>query len=88
MRSTALPTAIGGTGRSSWPRRSWTVAGSNKNRVPNPLLKIAVKAARDVIAFGREFGLTPSSRVKLRAEGPEDFGKFNGLIGGYDDRPA
>jgi P27 family predicted phage terminase small subunit len=64
------------------------VPGSNKNRVVNPLLRVAVEAARDVCTYGREFGLTPSSRVRLRAEGPEDLGKFKGLLAGYDDGPA
>jgi P27 family predicted phage terminase small subunit len=61
------------------------VPGSNKNRVPNPLLRIAIEAARDVCTYSREFGLTPSARVRVRAEMPEDHGKFRGLLAGIDD---
>jgi P27 family predicted phage terminase small subunit len=56
------------------------VDGSAGNRVPNPLIKIAQQAARDLIKFGNEFGLTPSSRARVRAGVPEDHGKFSGLL--------
>jgi P27 family predicted phage terminase small subunit len=57
------------------------VAGSAGNRVPHPAVRIAVQAARDLIAFGREFGLTPSSRARVRAAEPQGGpSKFNGLL--------
>jgi P27 family predicted phage terminase small subunit len=57
-----------------------TVTGSNKNRVPNPLLRIAVEAARDVCTYSKEFGLTPSSRCRVRAEDRPGPSKFGDLI--------
>ena len=33
-------------------------------KLPNPLLKVATRAARDVIQFGNKFGLSPSWRVR------------------------
>ena len=57
-----------------------TVSGSNKNRVVNPLLKIAVEAACNVCTFSREFGLTPSSRCGVRAADPSAPSKFGDLI--------
>jgi hypothetical protein len=35
-----------------------------------------------------ELALSPCARMKLRAEMPEDLGKFRGLLAGYDDGPA
>jgi hypothetical protein len=35
-----------------------------------------------------ELGLSPCARMKLRAEMPEDLGKFRGLLAGYDDGRA
>jgi phage terminase small subunit len=43
------------------------VEGSTDNKVVNLLFKIAVQAARDVIRFGNEFGLSPSSRARVTA---------------------
>jgi P27 family predicted phage terminase small subunit len=60
------------------------VEGSAGSPLANPLLKIATQAARDLIRFGNEFGLTPSSRARLRAEPVQDLGKFKGLLAGYD----
>jgi phage terminase small subunit len=37
--------------------------------VVSPLLKIAMQAARDLIKFGNEFGLTPSARAHVAADG-------------------
>ena len=47
-------------------------AGSTRNKVVNPILRIAVEAARDVIRYGNEFGLTPSARARVRAADPCD----------------
>jgi len=57
------------------------VPGSTENRVANPLLKIATRAARDLIRFGSEFGLTPSARARVAAGRvfPED-SKFGDLL--------
>jgi P27 family predicted phage terminase small subunit len=52
--------------------------------VTGPLGKVAREYARDGIRYMAEFGLTPCARMKLRAEPPEDHGKFTGLLGGYD----
>jgi P27 family predicted phage terminase small subunit len=57
------------------------VPGSSQNQVANPLLKIATQAARDLIRFGAEFGLTPSARARVAAGRvlPED-SKFGDLL--------
>lgn len=39
--------------------------------IPNPLVRIARQAAQAVIAYGNEFGLSPSSRVKVVASPPQ-----------------
>jgi P27 family predicted phage terminase small subunit len=44
--------------------------GCERNKVQNPLLKIAAQAARDLIRFGAEFGLTPSARARVTAGMP------------------
>jgi P27 family predicted phage terminase small subunit len=41
-----------------------------RHGVANPLLKIAAQAARDLIRFGAEFGLTPSARARVTAGMP------------------
>jgi P27 family predicted phage terminase small subunit len=51
------------------------------NRVPNPFLKIACQAARDLIKFGAEFGLTPSARARVSAGmPPSPPSKFGDLL--------
>jgi P27 family predicted phage terminase small subunit len=51
------------------------------NRVPNPFLKIACQAARDLIRFGAEFGLSPSARVRISAGMPPGApSKFGDLL--------
>src|SRR5262245_23522191 len=37
----------------------------HKNLIPNPLLTIRNRAAADVVKFGAEFGLSPTSRARL-----------------------
>jgi P27 family predicted phage terminase small subunit len=54
--------------------------GSSRNKVTNPILKIAVEAARDVIRYGNEFGLTPSARARVRAGGQPVNSKFGDLL--------
>jgi P27 family predicted phage terminase small subunit len=49
----------------------------------NPLVKIAADAAADLLAFARQFGMTPSARVRLAAGGygpSPHSGKFDGLL--------
>ena len=55
--------------------------GSERNTVVNPLLKIATQAARDLIRFGSQFALTPSSRART-APGlpPNQPSKFGDLL--------
>jgi len=38
--------------------------------IQNPLVRIARQAAAAAVAFGNEFGLSPSSRVKVAASPP------------------
>jgi len=45
------------------------------------LRKIADQAALDMLKFGAEFGLTPSSRVRLAIDPGRKPSKFDGLIG-------
>ena len=50
----------------------------------NPLVRIAAKAAEDMLRFASEFGLTPIARARIAGGvgGPPDDGKFAGLFGG------
>jgi P27 family predicted phage terminase small subunit len=54
--------------------------GSERNTVANPLQKIAAQAARDVVRFGNEFGLSPSARVRVAAGMPPGPSKFGDLL--------
>jgi P27 family predicted phage terminase small subunit len=47
---------------------------------PNPVLQIADKAARDMVRYAAEFGLTPASRSRITVDPAEPAGKFQGLI--------
>jgi P27 family predicted phage terminase small subunit len=58
------------------------VAPGCERKVVNPVLKIASQAARDLIRFGMEFGLTPSSRARVAAGGPPGPSKFGDLLTG------
>jgi P27 family predicted phage terminase small subunit len=52
-----------------------------RHKVANPLLKVAAQAARDLIRFGAEFGLTPSSRARVAAGmPPPSNSKFGDLL--------
>jgi P27 family predicted phage terminase small subunit len=53
-----------------------------RHDVANPLLKIAAQAARDLIKFGGEFGLSPSSRARVAAgmAPPSSTSKFGDLL--------
>jgi P27 family predicted phage terminase small subunit len=58
------------------------VAGSKGGAVINPVLKIAVQAARDVCRYAAEFGFTPASWARMRAgyEPPPGPDKWGGLL--------
>ena len=52
------------------------------NTAQNPLLRMANDAARDMVRYAGEFGLTPVARTRIAAgiyEQPK--GKFDGLLG-------
>lgn len=50
----------------------------------NPLVSIERKAARDMVRYAGEFGMTPAARARIAAgpNPPAGGGKFDGLIGG------
>jgi P27 family predicted phage terminase small subunit len=61
------------------------VKGSLGNPVQNPLCKIAANAARDMVRYAAEFGLTPAARARIAAGvdgGGEAPSKFAGLLAG------
>jgi phage terminase small subunit len=51
-----------------------------RHKVANPLLKIAAQAARDLIRFGTEFGLTLSARARVAAGITQVPSKFGDLL--------
>jgi P27 family predicted phage terminase small subunit len=53
---------------------------TRSNRVPNPFLKIAAQAARDLIRFSAEFGMTPSARARVAAGYDASKSKFGDLL--------
>jgi P27 family predicted phage terminase small subunit len=55
------------------------VATTERGRVADPLVAIAGRAAKDALSSGNEFGLTPSSRTRVRVDFIDE-GKFAGLI--------
>ena len=44
---------------------------SNGNAIQNPILGIANKAAADMVKYAAEFGMTPSARARIHAEGKD-----------------
>ena len=60
------------------------VKGSLGNPVQNPLVKVAANAARDMVRYAAEFGLTPAARARIAAgfdpEPPAS--KFGHLLAG------
>jgi P27 family predicted phage terminase small subunit len=55
--------------------------GYEKNPIQNPLCRIAREAARDVVRYSQEFGMTPSSRVRAAAGlPPRPPSKFGDLL--------
>ena len=61
------------------------VEGKTGNSVPNPLVVIADQAARNMVRYAAEFGLTPSARSRINT-GVDAAGrtasKFDGLLAG------
>jgi P27 family predicted phage terminase small subunit len=61
------------------------VKGSLGNPVQNPIVKVADRAARDMVRYASEFGLTPAARARIAA-GPggseQQPTKFAGLLAG------
>jgi P27 family predicted phage terminase small subunit len=59
------------------------VKSGDGNLRRNPMVKIANDAARDMLTFASEFGLTPVARSRLAAGvgGQPGPSKFDGLIG-------
>jgi P27 family predicted phage terminase small subunit len=60
-----------------------TVRGSTGSPVQNPIVKVAERAARDVIRYAGEFGLTPAARARLAAgsrSSNNKQSKFAGLL--------
>lgn len=59
------------------------IKGSYGTPMLNPLLKAATQAARDMVKYAGEFGLTPSARARIAAgEYQEQQHKFSGLLAG------
>jgi P27 family predicted phage terminase small subunit len=62
------------------------VKGSLGNPIQNPLVKIADRAAADMVRYAAEFGFTPVARTRIAAgnggsgEGDERPSKFSGLL--------
>jgi P27 family predicted phage terminase small subunit len=59
------------------------VKGSLGNPIQNPLVKVAAHAARDMVRYAAEFGLTPAARTRIAAGAGGDDpprGKFAGLL--------
>jgi P27 family predicted phage terminase small subunit len=48
----------------------------------NPVVKVAIDAASNMLRFAAEFGLTPAARARLGSAGwvPTGRGKFDGYI--------
>ena len=60
---------------------------SNGNAIQNPLVGTANKAASDVVRYAAEFGMTPSTRVRLAVDASGGgASKWTGLIGGPENR--
>jgi Phage terminase, small subunit len=63
--------------------RALLVKNADGNARENPLVKIAANAAKDMLRFAGEFGLTPVARARI-ALGvyAQPTSKFDGLLGG------
>ena len=57
------------------------VEGCEGNKVQNPICRIAREAARDVVKYAQEFGMTPSARARVAAGMPPgSVSKFGDLL--------
>lgn len=48
----------------------------------NPLVWIAQNAARDMVRYGGEMGMTPAARTRIESGEAVSTGKFDGFWGG------
>lgn len=77
-------TAVQIMARSDPLTKGLLIKTTNGNAIQNPLLGIANKAAADMVRYAAEFGMTPSARARLHAEGEEGKGgKGNSAAGQY-----
>jgi P27 family predicted phage terminase small subunit len=52
--------------------RGLMIKTTNGNAVQNPLVGTANKAMADMVRYAAEFGMTPSARSRIKAEGRDD----------------
>jgi len=57
------------------------VSGNKGQLIASPLLWISTSAAKNMLRFGVEFGLTPSSRSRLVGMNPEERDPLDELLG-------
>lgn len=62
--------------------RGLIVKTQSGGAAPNPLVWIAAGAARDMVRFASEFGMTPAARSRISAAEAIGDGKFSGLLAG------
>jgi P27 family predicted phage terminase small subunit len=62
--------------------RGQMVKTQSGGAAPNPIVQIADKAARDMVRFAGEFGLTPAARSRISVEPDDPSDKFRGLLAG------
>ena len=62
--------------------RGLIVKTQSGGAAPNPLVWIAAGAARDMVRFAGEFGMTPAARSRISAGVEVGDGKFAGLLAG------
>jgi P27 family predicted phage terminase small subunit len=64
--------------------RGMLVKGSCDQPIQNPMLMIARTAAREMVRYAGEFGLTPAARARIAAGALVDktAGKFDGFLAG------
>jgi P27 family predicted phage terminase small subunit len=61
--------------------RGLIVKTQSGGAAPNPLVIISQNAARDMVRFASEFGLTPVARSRIKAIDAIGDGRFSGLLG-------